>query len=118
MKIAVASGKGGTGKTLIATSLAKVISRSKSVIFLDADVEAPNAHFFLKPDFYENQIVTSFTPLVIDDRCDGCGKCVEFCAYSALALVNKKILFSRSFAIVVKDVGLFVLKQLLKKMNP
>ena len=73
-------------------SLAKVISRSKSVIFLDADVEAPNAHF-LKPDFYENQIVTSFTPLVIDDRCDGCGKCVEFCAYSALALVNKKILF-------------------------
>ena len=93
MKIAVASGKGGTGKTLIATSLAKVISRSKSVIFLDADVEAPNAHFFLKPDFFENQIVTSFTPLVIDDRCDGCGKCVEFCAYSALALVNKKILF-------------------------
>jgi len=93
MKIAVASGKGGTGKTLIATSLAQTISRSKSVIFLDADVEAPNAHFFLKPDFFENQTVTSFTPLVIEDRCDGCGKCVEFCAYNALALVNKKILF-------------------------
>ena len=93
MKIAVASGKGGTGKTLIATSLAQVISQSKSVIFLDADVEAPNAHFFLKPQFIESQNVTSFIPLVVADRCDGCGKCVEFCAYHALALVKKKILF-------------------------
>lgn len=93
MKIAVASGKGGTGKTLIATSLAKAISISKSVVFLDADVESPNAHFFLKPNFTENQTVTSFTPLVVAERCDGCGKCVEFCAYNALALVKKKVLF-------------------------
>ena len=93
MKIAIASGKGGTGKTLIATSLAQAISRSKTVIFLDADVEAPNAHFFLKPQFTESQNVTSFIPLVVVDRCDGCGKCVEFCAYHALALVKKNILF-------------------------
>jgi len=93
MRIAIASGKGGTGKTLIAASLALAVSPSRPVIFIDADVEAPNAHFFLKPELVENIPVTSFTPLIQIDRCDGCGECVDFCAFSALALVKKKILF-------------------------
>jgi len=93
MRIAVASGKGGTGKTLIATSLALAISQSEPVAFLDADVEAPNAHFFLKPEFFENTPVTSFAPRIQTEQCNGCGECVEFCAYSALAMVKKKILF-------------------------
>ena len=51
MKIAIASGKGGTGKTTVATNLAYVASRKgQSVAYLDCDVEEPNGHIFLKPE--------------------------------------------------------------------
>ncbi|MGC8777343.1 MAG: P-loop NTPase [Candidatus Caldatribacteriaceae bacterium] len=93
MKIAVASGKGGTGKTLIATSLALALSLQKSVVFVDADVEAPNAHLFLRPDFTEEIPVLAFVPEIQEGLCDGCGECVNFCAFSALALVERKVLF-------------------------
>ena len=85
MKIAIASGKGGTGKTTIATNLACSIARmGKAVQYLDCDVEEPNGHIFLKPDIKETQSVTIGVPEVNTELCNGCGKCGGICQYSAI----------------------------------
>jgi len=85
MQIAVASGKGGTGKTTIATNLACSIARmGQTVQYLDCDVEEPNGHIFLKPDIEETQNVTIGVPEVDTELCDGCGKCGRLCQYSAI----------------------------------
>ena len=85
MKIAIASGKGGTGKTTIATNLACSMARmGKEVQYLDCDVEEPNGHIFLKPDIQETQTVTIPVPEVDTELCDGCGKCGQLCQYSAI----------------------------------
>ena len=85
MKIAIASGKGGTGKTTIATNLALTIARTgKAVQYLDCDVEEPNGHIFLKPEIRETQEVTVDVPEVNLKKCSGCGKCSEICQYSAI----------------------------------
>jgi MinD superfamily P-loop ATPase len=90
--VAVASGKGGTGKTLIATGLAQVAARdnSTSVHLLDCDVEAPNAHLFMHPAFGPPEEVTLPVPTVDMTRCTGCGRCAEVCAFHALAVVRGK----------------------------
>jgi len=91
MKIAIASGKGGTGKTTIATNLACSIARTgKEVQYLDCDVEEPNGHIFLKPDIKETQKVTIGVPEVDNDLCDGCGKCGQLCQYSAIICLKDK----------------------------
>ena len=100
MKIAVASGKGGTGKTTVATSLALSIAadRGQSPIasdpplFLDCDVEAPNAHLFLKPVFEERQEIGILVPQVNETRCTHCGKCAEVCQFHAIAVLGDKTL--------------------------
>jgi len=85
MKIAIASGKGGTGKTTIATNLVCSIARmGKTVQYLDCDVEEPNGHIFLKPDIEETQNITIGVPEVDTEKCDGCGKCGQLCQYSAI----------------------------------
>ncbi len=85
MKIAVASGKGGTGKTTIATNLACAVARmGRKVQYLDCDVEEPNGHIFLKPDIKKTQAVTVDVPEVDLKKCTGCGKCGEICQYSAI----------------------------------
>ena len=85
MKIAIASGKGGTGKTTIATNLAMHIAGlGKEVQYLDCDVEEPNGHIFLKPDVEKTQAVTVDVPQVDLKKCTGCGKCGEICQYSAI----------------------------------
>jgi len=85
MKIAIASGKGGTGKTTIATNLVCSIARmGKTVQYLDCDVEEPNGHIFLKPDIEETQNITIGVPGVDTEKCDGCGKCGQLCQYSAI----------------------------------
>jgi len=93
MVIACASGKGGTGKTLLAVSLALACSSSERIVFVDADVEAPNAHIFLKPDIEEERVVEAFSPRIDEGKCDGCGECADFCYFSALTLVKGKVLF-------------------------
>jgi MinD superfamily P-loop ATPase len=93
MRIAVASGKGGTGKTTIATSLALSLAEDgQTPIFLDSDVEAPNAHLFLDPVFEQRQDVATLIPQVDESKCTHCGKCAEVCQYHAIVLFGKKTL--------------------------
>ncbi len=85
MKIAIASGKGGTGKTTVATNLARTAARlGCKTQYLDCDVEEPNGHIFLKPKIDSTQPVTVDVPKVDLQKCTGCGKCGELCQYSAI----------------------------------
>jgi len=91
MIIAVASGKGGTGKTTVAANLARVCGAD--IRLLDCDVEEPNAHVFFKGEpCGEPEIVTIFVPEVNAAVCDGCGECSRFCMYKALVVLNKRVL--------------------------
>jgi len=90
MIISVASGKGGTGKTTIATSLALSMG---SVHFLDCDVEEPNAHIFLKPEINEKVSAGMLVPEVDNSKCNYCGKCAEVCEFNAIVVIKKKVLF-------------------------
>lgn len=95
MRITVASGKGGTGKTTVATSLALSLAANAvglPPLFLDCDVEAPNAHLFLKPTFESRKDVSILIPSVDVSKCTGCGDCAEVCEYHAIAVLNKKVL--------------------------
>jgi MinD superfamily P-loop ATPase len=93
VQIAIASGKGGTGKTTVATNLARVASRSgRSVAYLDCDVEEPNGHIFLKPEFTDRRPVGKPLPQVDAEACTLCGRCGEICRYSAIVRVGEKVL--------------------------
>jgi len=89
MVISIASGKGGTGKTTVATNLALSILNAQ---ILDCDVEEPNSHIFIKPEIKSKEIVYIPIPEVNNLKCNGCGKCQEVCVYNAIAVVNKKVL--------------------------
>jgi MinD superfamily P-loop ATPase len=93
MQIAVASGKGGTGKTILATNLAWVTAqRSQRCSYLDCDVEEPNGALFLKPTFDDDQPVNTPIPSVRDEACTGCGQCGEICRFSAIVSMNRTVL--------------------------
>ena len=84
MIISVASGKGGTGKTTVAVNLALAL---KNIQFLDCDVEEPNAHIFLKPTIVKKKKTHVLVPEIDELKCNYCGKCMEVCAYHAIAVL-------------------------------
>jgi len=91
MVIAVASGKGGTGKTTVATNLAAAAGdMGRQVQVLDCDVEAPNAHLFLKPEIERRETVGVPVPDVDESQCTACGECGSICQYSAIVSLKTK----------------------------
>jgi len=103
MIVAVASGKGGTGKTTVAVNLALSMVAGRqgtdresasaiSPLFLDCDVEEPNAALFVTPTIEERREVGLMIPKVNLEKCTYCGRCAEVCQYNAIAVVGEKIL--------------------------
>ena len=107
LTIAISSGKGGTGKTFVASNIAAILSGTFSghllnnnevsdnrIRYLDCDVEEPNGHLFLKPDIYDEEDVMLTSPVGVDEnKCIKCGKCAEVCNYNAVAVIKEKVLF-------------------------
>lgn len=90
MTLAVASGKGGTGKTTVSTNLAETAAaRGLDVQLLDADVEEPNCHIFVSPQFETSTPVTVQVPSVDESKCIGCGACADICQFSAIAMAGE-----------------------------
>ena len=116
MRISIASGKGGTGKTTVATNLA--LSIGLNVQLLDCDVEEPNAHLFIHPVFEETDTVFTPVPDVNEKKCTYCGKCAEICQFKAIAVLEKAFWFLANFVIVVADVWRSVPKGPLRKKKP
>jgi len=87
MKIAVLSGKGGAGKTFVAVNLAAVLP---GCTYIDCDVEEPNGKIFFKPEIDKIHDAVSMIPEFSGERCTGCRKCVEFCAFNALFYIKEK----------------------------
>jgi MinD superfamily P-loop ATPase len=93
MVITVASGKGGTGKTTFSTNLAYALAeRGDNVRLLDCDVEEPNDHLFVNPDFTEEKAVTVPKPVWDRTKCTNCGRCAGACTYNAIAIVKGNVL--------------------------
>ncbi|VGO16812.1 hypothetical protein PDESU_05404 [Pontiella desulfatans] len=88
MKIAIASGKGGTGKTTLSCAMA--LSVSEEVFLLDCDVEEPNSHFFIRPTIGRTEKTYSLVPEVDAETCTGCGECGRVCQFSAIVSLGKK----------------------------
>lgn len=91
MRLAIASGKGGTGKTTVAVSLALSLTDA-APLFLDCDVEEPNAALFLRPTLTEQRDAVQRIPVVDTDRCTGCGRCAEVCEFHAIVAVGQDVL--------------------------
>lgn len=86
-KIAILSGKGGTGKTLVSVNLASVAEQS---VYIDCDVEEPNGHLFFQPERTDVEDVTVKIPVINECLCSGCRNCVAFCNFNALAFIKSK----------------------------
>ena len=93
MRIAIASGKGGTGKTTLATNIAALLAgRGVSVRLLDADVEEPDCHLFLHPAIERREPVRVLVPEVDEGLCTACGVCAEVCAFHAITVIGSTVL--------------------------
>lgn len=87
MKIAVLSGKGGTGKTFVGVNLAYV---AENATYIDCDVEEPNGRLFFKPENIKTKTVNTLLPVFDADKCTECRKCVDFCEFNALVFIKDK----------------------------
>lgn len=93
MKIAIASGKGGTGKTTVATNLAQLAAENGCrTVYVDCDVEAPNGHLFLRPEIHIKEPVTVPVPEIDATVCNHCGACARFCQYNALLCLPSAVM--------------------------
>ncbi len=92
MILSIASGKGGTGKTLVATSLALSLKDVEEVQYLDCDVEEPNGHVFMKPEIAEMKAVCIPVPRIDQAKCTLCGECAKVCAYHAIIVAAEHVL--------------------------
>ncbi|MBU1230580.1 MAG: ATP-binding protein [Proteobacteria bacterium] len=90
MIYAIASGKGGTGKTTVTASLAALWDRP--VIAVDLDVEEPNLHLFLHPELTSEESACMEIPVLDAARCTLCGECAAFCQFKALSVMGKTLL--------------------------
>ena len=89
MKIAILSGKGGTGKTFVSVNLSYI---QQDAVYLDCDVEVPNGHLYLP---IENPVVEPVDmpiPSILHEKCSRCRACMNFCAFHALSFTGKQIL--------------------------
>lgn len=89
MIISIASGKGGTGKTTVATSFALSLDNTQ---LLDCDVEEPNAHIFMNPSIEKTKSVSIAVPVIDKDICLVCGACKQACRYNAIAVLGTSVL--------------------------
>ena len=89
MIISVASGKGGTGKTTVATNMA--LAYNTDMQLLDCDVEEPNAHLFIDPVIEKTETVYAPVPTIDETKCTFCGKCAEICRFRALAVLGQTV---------------------------
>jgi len=93
MRIAIASGKGGTGKTTVAVNLAAVAAaEGHRVQLLDCDVEEPNCHLFLQPSEIRRRPINVAVPVIDQTRCNGCGQCADICRFNALACLPDDVM--------------------------
>lgn len=86
MIVAVASGKGGTGKTTLAVNLAA--SLGEGVRLFDCDVEEPNCHLFLRPRITHSRAACILVPAIDRQKCTACGKCAEICQFNAISFMK------------------------------
>ncbi len=92
--LAIASGKGGTGKTTVAVNLAALLAEQEvAVQYLDCDVEEPNGHLFLRPEITAAEAAGIPVPEVDKMLCDGCRKCAERCRFHAIIVLKKALVF-------------------------
>ncbi len=92
MIISIASGKGGTGKTLVASSLALALAGEHRVQLLDCDVEEPNDHIFIKSISHKKETAFIPVPKIDEDKCTHCGECSQICVYNALAVLKTMVM--------------------------
>lgn len=93
MRVAIASGKGGTGKTIVSTNLAVAAAhRGLRTVYIDCDVEEPNGQLFLKPQITSSKTVGRLYPKVAAEKCRLCGLCGQICQFSAIVCIGEKVL--------------------------